>query len=450
MLLFNLLIAPLLIHLSSANSPNFRLKAKLRDTNPFKCPLDDIARTGCTGAKDCVYPHPQDYTSYIKCVVDGPDGQQGTPTIQRCAPGLNWNQNTKECDALAKVTRSEGVNRCPGGSLWDNDTEECTGLGNPTPSTDLHRCPSGFLWNNDSKDCERLRKSKRSVNDDGSQPAPFVCPVEEIIESGCAAQNNCYFADLYSGCRAFHACVPSSDGETYTLDTYTCPPGLLFNKEIKSCDFPSKVTCGSSQVGFPLGAAEDEKFNSDDVPHEFECPVEEIKASGCQPRNDCFFPDLYSSCRSFYMCVLTPDGETYSHFQFTCPGDLLFDNDAKTCDFPGLIKCESTQAQASSSKLLTLDSGAPLPETRKGGGQQQVLGAGFECPAKDGSHCPKKEDCKYPHPEDCEKYYTCEVNSDGWTRTAVLGSCPREMWFSVETQECNSKDAVACNNAPGY
>lgn len=69
----------------------------------FMCPQSDIIHTQCMGPKDCFYPHPQQCDQFIYCEVDA-DGSSGRPVVKDCPPGLEWNDNVKECDWLSHST----------------------------------------------------------------------------------------------------------------------------------------------------------------------------------------------------------------------------------------------------------------------------------------------------------------------------------------------------------
>jgi hypothetical protein len=65
-------------------------------TSGFVCPVEDIANTGCTGPKDCLYPNPGSCNNFIQCTPNA-DGT-GTPVLTPCPSSLEWNDNKKECD----------------------------------------------------------------------------------------------------------------------------------------------------------------------------------------------------------------------------------------------------------------------------------------------------------------------------------------------------------------
>ena len=63
----------------------------------FVCPTKDIKNTQCKGPKDCLYPNPDNNSTFIQCTVNA-DGVTGTPVVIPCPSGLEWNNNKKQCD----------------------------------------------------------------------------------------------------------------------------------------------------------------------------------------------------------------------------------------------------------------------------------------------------------------------------------------------------------------
>lgn len=56
------------------------------------------------------------------------------------------------------------------------------------------------------------------------------------------------------------------------------------------------------------------------------------------PNGDGYYPDKLSGCRKYYVCLHT--GTQFAQInEFTCPGDLLFDKNTSTCNYPNLVVC---------------------------------------------------------------------------------------------------------------
>ena len=51
-----------------------------------------------------------------------------------------------------------------------------------------------------------------------------------------------YYSDTASGCKKFYICVSLPNGG-YNTVYFNCPSGLLFDDKIKSCNYPSQVSC---------------------------------------------------------------------------------------------------------------------------------------------------------------------------------------------------------------
>ena len=69
----------------------------------FVCPTEDMIKTQCLGPKDCLYPNPDNCTSFIHCEVND-DNKTGRPTIKDCPDGLQWNDYMIECDGPENST----------------------------------------------------------------------------------------------------------------------------------------------------------------------------------------------------------------------------------------------------------------------------------------------------------------------------------------------------------
>lgn len=365
---------------------------KIRDAGAFTCPLDDIARTGCTGAKDCLYPDPRDYSSYIQCVVNGADGRTSKPTLKRCAAGLKWNNNTKECDSLRKSIRS-AQDKAPapvyGGVVESakNIVSDVVdhGVENQVRDAALERCPPGLIWNHNTKECHSLAslgKPTRSAEDKGSSPvdgvvegaknlasgviahgvesqardvAPFICPRKEIRRTACKGAKDCVYANPGS-CNTYIKCSVNADGRTATSNVHSCSASLEWNDKDKICDFPEHSTCPM------LAYVETPLRNEKDRPQTREAsikirstiasrrPAQGRAADGfscligdstiqCLAPKACLFADP-ESCASFYLCRVNPDGLTGTVSQSHCPSNLLWNDELKACDYPDRTECK--------------------------------------------------------------------------------------------------------------
>lgn len=56
------------------------------------------------------------------------------------------------------------------------------------------------------------------------------------------ANGNGYYGDKESGCKKFYVCKDLQNGN-YDITIFDCPSHLLFDEKIKSCNYPSQVSC---------------------------------------------------------------------------------------------------------------------------------------------------------------------------------------------------------------
>ncbi|ELR06760.1 hypothetical protein VC83_04226 [Pseudogymnoascus destructans] len=254
------------------------------DAAPFKCPISDIVVTQCRGAKDCLYPNPGSCNSYIQCSVGSnllSGAPTGAPTVKNCLPGHEWNDKEKKCDVPEKST-------CPMYANGEKKIQDdrpsngagCTGPNCPTimPINDIINglgdslkkaglkshggekkpreadskdkfsctgagCPGTVIGDvaNGLEDVLRQAKDnsgKKSVH----TRAAFTCPTQDIIKTKCKGPRDCRYPDPES-CSHFYLCFVNTDGKTGTPHNYACGQGLMWNDNLKSCDWPTSSTC---------------------------------------------------------------------------------------------------------------------------------------------------------------------------------------------------------------
>ncbi len=67
-------------------------------------------------------------------------------------------------------------------------------------------------------------------------PATFKCSKADIAKTKCAGPNDCLYPHPTDK-TAFIHCSVNPDGETGTPALKTCPDSLVWNDNIKRCDF---------------------------------------------------------------------------------------------------------------------------------------------------------------------------------------------------------------------
>ena len=83
----------------------------------------------------------------------------------------------------------------------------------------------------------------------GSQPDEGQAAPGEQDESEFECPNNGIFADVASGCQAYHVCQSGAQVQ----EKFQCPLGTLFNDIILTCDFAHNVHCAKQQAAQPQG-----------------------------------------------------------------------------------------------------------------------------------------------------------------------------------------------------
>ncbi|KAK6183929.1 hypothetical protein SNE40_006496 [Patella caerulea] len=94
------------------------------------------------------------------------------------------------------------------------------------------------------------------------------------------------------GCKVFVQCINGAE------NVVECPVGLVFNKNTKLCDLPTRVPA-------PCGNVMD-----------------------CSNKKDARYADLTKKCTSYYTC----NGGIYFGHNF-CPGGNVFNEKLQTCDW---------------------------------------------------------------------------------------------------------------------
>ncbi|KAF7334978.1 Carbohydrate-binding module family 14 protein [Mycena venus] len=81
------------------------------------------------------------------------------------------------------------------------------------------------------------------ANSPRSLPArdEFVCPAEDIANTGCLGPKDCLYANP-NNCNTFIRCIANADG-TGTPVVLPCLLELEWNDNKKECDFPENSTC---------------------------------------------------------------------------------------------------------------------------------------------------------------------------------------------------------------
>ncbi|CAH1801659.1 unnamed protein product [Owenia fusiformis] len=216
------------------------------------------------------------------------------------------------------------------------------------------------------------------------------------------AQTNCTGSPdrlITYGCRAFTACK----NETYV--NVECPPGQVVDTERILCDDPENVPppCGGNR--------------------------------NCTEREDGGYPDYFTNCTSFYICLNGVNRGTGF-----CPGDLVYDDDRDLCDRPDNV-CEPCGNKPAGSCAPTVPFTGSTVTTEEVSTIPPIY-----------RNCTGKPDGYYPDLENsCAAYFTCagQVISGFY-------ECPGGLVFDPEDEICdwNYDTCPPCGSGaakePGY
>ncbi|XP_054153527.1 peritrophin-1-like [Oppia nitens] len=142
----------------------------------------------------------------------------------------------------------------------------------------------------------------------------FECPTKDIIETKCLGPSDCLYAHPYR-CDQFVLCLINKDGKTGRPVVKTCPQGLEWNDNTKSCDWPQSSTC-----------------------RQLRCPVWDIIRTKCLGPKDCLYTN-WLNCNTYIQCTVNPDGRTGRPVVMPCPAGLKWNNRNKVCDRPERATC---------------------------------------------------------------------------------------------------------------
>ncbi|XP_043210478.1 chondroitin proteoglycan 2-like [Amphibalanus amphitrite] len=295
------------------------------------------------GRYPALFPNPDSCSTYYMCAGT-------TAVLMPCPEGLLFNNDTWTCDFPSNVVCPElyAAAAARSGSL---SAAASVSKGTPPPSD---KCPSV----------------------DGTYPVLLPNPDD---------------------CGSFYMC---SHGAAYLV---ICMPGLWFNNNTWTCDYPQNVQCNPSGTSAATG-----------VKALLSVRQQMEVANDC-PAVDGTYPTLLpnpANCSTFYMC---------SHgvpYLYTCPAGLHFNKYTSTCDYPWRARCTETEG------TKALKRGAPTAKDPS---------AALTCPSVDG-----KYPTFLPNPYDCTSYYMC---SHG---VAYLYYCPAGLHFNRYINTCDYPYRAQC------
>ena len=318
----------------------------------FVCPEDDIAATGCKGPKDCLYPNPDSCESFIHCEVNA-DGVTGRPTIQDCPSGLQWNDNTKECDYPEQSTCNSTSTEQPS----TPPAEETTTEGNTETTTE-----------------EASTEQPSSSTGSSSVETTTGSGTDETTTGSSAEETTTESGETTTGSGDGETTTEAAGEETTTeADTTTTEQASTTEADTTTTDQPSTTEADTTTTEQPstteqsttaqtteqTSTAQPTSTNQPTTEQttarpstteatsttessggstDFVCPTEDIINTKCMGPKDCLYPNP-DSCTSFIHCEVNADGVTGRPTIQDCPGGLQWNDNKKECDWPSSSTC---------------------------------------------------------------------------------------------------------------
>ncbi|GBO40778.1 hypothetical protein AVEN_259661-1, partial [Araneus ventricosus] len=256
-------------------------------------------------------------------------------------------------------------------------------------------------------------------------------------------------------CSRFIRCVKNEQG-AFSIHFFQCAKHLAFDEKISHCTDSENVKCSSRRT----------KRQADDTP---------LECSG-----EGFFRHP-NDCRSFYRCVKHESGDYETHL-FSCPANLVFDEEYATCNWPDKAPPCDTRTQfwkptRASASTPSRPSFKPYQRTTAKGYKSTtkprndfIEDSNPFTSARDNSRIRTTQKPKYTtqssssfgqlcnspgfyqHDQDCTKFYKCVKKGNYFVRYEL--SCPKNYAYDGISSRCVSqKYASSCNgrnNAPPF
>ncbi len=203
--LFNLCFDGILHEHSCPNGLHFNAAHKLCDfPQNANCAVKDTCVDGG------LLPHEESCELFYMC-------SEGSLDVLSCPNGLHFNAAHKLCDFPQNANCAVKVDTCIDGDLLPHD-ESCELFYRCSEgSLDLFSCPNGLHFNAVHKLCDFPQNANCAVKV-GTCVDGDLLPHEE-------------------SCELFYMCSENS------LNLFSCPAGLFFNRTLKICDFADNVNC---------------------------------------------------------------------------------------------------------------------------------------------------------------------------------------------------------------
>ncbi|XP_067143056.1 dentin sialophosphoprotein-like isoform X2 [Centruroides vittatus] len=285
-------------------------------------------------------------------------------------------------------------------------------------------CPPSLVYNERTKSCSIV-------------PVSPSCLVKEHSNSTRSFHRHSHSSNKYNcikegifphptDCKKFYRCADyDGKGKSFTAFEYSCSEGLLFNKEIDTCDWPDfSPPCDDSLSDKQPFIIQIEKKGITKTPklkkgnekkYSFKC-----KKSG-------FFRDP-DDCRKFYRCVsYSESGKKFHIYNFKCPKSLVFDERLSTCNWPSKnISCninigDDDEDKEMPKEIVKITKRPLLPKSTSSPKEEET----YPC-VKEGF---------FRHPENCSRFFRCIKRGKHFKSYSF--SCQNNLVFDERISSCN-------------
>ncbi|KAH8314910.1 hypothetical protein KR074_011945, partial [Drosophila pseudoananassae] len=182
----------------------------------------------CLGRGLSSFGYPRTCEKYVLCFDD-------TPVVRKCAPGLQYNDQTDRCDYPQYVDCAENLcirQNNPQAIVYASSKSRCDKYYiclNGLPIA--QNCTSGLKFNNETDSCDFPSKVQCEVETLQRNIQPFARAPPRRANIECPAEG-AHFIAHEKRQDAYYYCL---NGRGITLD---CTPGLVFDAQIGECRLP--------------------------------------------------------------------------------------------------------------------------------------------------------------------------------------------------------------------
>ncbi|GFT69537.1 uncharacterized protein NPIL_500371 [Nephila pilipes] len=359
---------------------------------------------------------------------------QDQVNVQRPVPQNTHSNDNQQIDNQQQIIKNNFQKQVPSGffqEIPDNKPDHIGSINNQQAQSQW--------WVPENQESQNIQTfgTVRENDRHRGQEAPTT------LEEPIVCSNEGFFRHP-KNCSRFIRCVKNEKG-TFSVHFFQCASHLVFDERISHCTDAESGKCTSRRT----------KRQVDDTP---------LKCSG-----EGFFRHP-NDCRSFYRCVKQETGLYETHL-FSCPANLVFDEEYVTCNWPDKAPpCNNrrqlwkpTRASASTRPSFKpyqrttntykttskprndfIESSNPFTPARGTSRVRNTQKPKYttQSPSRNGQLC--NSPGFYRHDRDCTKFYKCVQKGNYFVRYEL--SCPKNFAYDDISSRCVSqKYASTCD-----